>query len=147
MRSDYCCVIEARRDLAKKNWSPPSEEENQGGKDNQNILPPPFVQYLTSHCPALLKEFSFQRSRGVWNRQFSLDSKLFRYLAKYEYYSLKSKIQQMTTDHNQRWIQPEGSFHKLGHKQGLGWDPQAMIQFRRVHFRCLDTTGTLMLQN
>ena len=117
-RSDYCCVIEARRDLAKKNWSPPSEEENQGGKDNQNILPPPFVQYLTSHCPNLLKEFSFQRSRGVWNGQFNLYSKLFGYLAKYEYYSFNSKIQQMTTDHNQQWIQPDGSFHKLG--QNLG---------------------------
>ena len=94
----------SKKELIK--WSPPSEQENQGGKDDQNILPPPFVQNLTSHCPALLKESSFQRS-GVWNRQYSLDFNLFGYLANYEYYSFNSKIQQITTDHNQQWFQSE----------------------------------------
>ena len=95
----------SKKELIK--WSPPSEQENQGGKDDQNILPPPFVQNLTSHCPALLKESSFQRSIEVWNRQYSLDFNLFGYLANYEYYSFNSKIQQITTDHNQQWIQSE----------------------------------------
>ena len=59
----------SKKELIK--WSPPSEQENQGGKDDQNILPPPFVQDLTSHCPCWRSFHSnaqeeFETDNSVW---------------------------------------------------------------------------------